>query len=1396
MENINKKEIKRIFLRLAARIKEIIFSLQRKTDGSEFMSPDEIVEAQYVCKVLKEFIEKKPFQKSKLENICNVFMSDDKEQIMDYMENKFNDLPHPIRTLLFHETSSFIIDGTSIYSQLSSFNLLSMADSDSNLYIDSLEVAETMRNLFKVRHNPSEIETIFPKYLNNVDYGSFKDLAEDLIEFSSYKFKRLDSFGRSKDESYFFARHYIEMIEKYINSIRNYSLQSLMDFYNDLTSIIEQSRVLQEINIFSYFQIFKPFLESYDGYENLMFLMQNDNFKKQLYRDERFALKTVLWKMEPEVAARFLSEYVQSEEYVPSVESSEFIIDILIDVKDKSLFVDFDLMMPIYMNLVLDNIESSSLAKFFTMPLQVSERGMCDELFQDFEREALGISEDDQLPFDELVKAGQTLSDEQQKIRNQAIDNLKQLKMKKLISDYYTYGLIDEETYQKVVEIAQKFNKNITLEKIKEVVAKNENLKNVLQFTTLQQRKYFIFDIFRGIPEFREGDSPYQRAINSFEAIFPRTRLFSLPELDAYKKMTAQQKSKFNVKVWNQFASLPLFSRNSDTKCALVEFIGVMGLFEDDEQVEERRKVAYAMATEYGEKMSVREFETNNIALMVLRTLNKNGKEQEIKDLLSEEEKGLKEENLSKNEIQQLKLSAIRRKYFQPCKVKRFQVRNGVEIPEQLKGYFEEGESIGETSYSQLKNLSGSFGKKMGNFLSPYAKEGDKYRLKKGVEIPEEFKGMLGEELTERQYKELLANEKVALFLNPIQEIEVDGLMPREDLTTEENEMILNVLLESDLPRRMNIWSIHRMFDGCKQEFNPEVYQLYVDNLGLFLEDEKRQSMLKSVQLDYEKAKAYFARRGNSEPNLLEIFDYLDNTPFTFGFGRDEFAQEAKNAGIKTQERYSRYEQLLPALEKRRLTTIPRHKKVYTYVGPDGKEYKVMSKILRLDDQTTMLVGETNFTNCCQVLDNAGEDCMLDATTSNNGGILAVYVINDQGIPEMITQSWIWTRETKLCLDNVEGTDLVKRDEGGTELYKEMATFAIKETAKDLIETSKKGVDAYVEKEAKKINRSKTLTPEQKQKRLEQLEVLRARQTLKTITVGEGFDDLNVAESFPERESVGNSQGPKGYFSYRDSDVNTFTGKSNQHIILKSQEEVLPDDEEYIEVPIYRDERRIFNMSGEQITHAMLKHITDIEKQAHKSEMVNFTEEGPVLYSTEQLAEMYNCREQDLHILAGEDWYFIYIDDGIIIEICDLARSEPRIEDEGREQQQEISKAFNTILSQSIVIGDECSSVKIKPINVDLREDTSYLLYLHQKRRGIIEQVGSDVSYPYGDELNQTQITEKQQEEFIRNAVNINRQEYEKVMIHHLTFVPTEKTIKKILDKALLDLEERSFNNE
>lgn len=1331
-----------------------------------------------------------------IDRAFKVLSSGNPQEIQDYLSYEFSTLPPVAQKIIFHNTTDLSINGFSIYENIyvTDGGFITHGNPPVSIWEMFKDVPEevgdklatkSIKNLIELGYWPAALSDFFPIYLK------FKD--KEYAQSTQHFFDDISKLASIESRNAPYISNYAlkQMVVLYFNNQgwkyeeNPYTTERLKTFYSQFKSVSDKSPALQERGLLNDPSVYKNFLTGKYAYENYLELISHEEIKKTFYQDMEINGLNIFLQMleslpEKEQLPR-LVEYVTDPLFNPLNEDNMYIFNFLKRYKDKEALLDFELTMPLFEKLALagrplvDCISTYTINAIPTRILKQSE----DELFG-IDREMLKTDSD----YVKTVK----------------FDVEKREKLKLMLIDYQTCGIIDWQTYDNVLAIVQKYNKNMTMEGLKQAVIDNKNLRSIMEYISSSSRDAFwTQQQGKDYPE--DCRSSYTRYLYDFEVLFKKTRLQAMPSVAVFRSMTLKQKEKFNLKVWKQFASLPIFSQDINTEKALIEFVAVMGLFESDSNVEKRRQVAYKIATDYGEKFTVTEIIYSKLLVKIHNAIYGSGNP--IPDFEGQ--------HPTLNQVEDF----IRDKYLSPCKIKLHRLRPGFSFaPEGFASLFEPNINgiINENILTELKKTTGSFGKRIGNYLSPYAKDGDVYRLKKDVVVPEDIAEYIKEEMTAEEYEHILnlaqncnqelifnPNDEVnrilsiARFINPIEEVEVDGYMPRPDLSQEERQKVLNAILNAGVNERLNYASAHRIFDGCLQEFNEEFYNMIAKNFGYILSNKEKQGHFKDIQRSFIAAKKYYMAHGNSNPSLIDLFTYLDKVPFKYEFGLDEFAQDVKNSGVKTQEVYNFYQDLLPKLQARKKTTIPRHQKTYVYTDNNGKQYRVMTKILRLDDPTTMLVGESKFTNCCQVYQNAGQECMEHASTSPNGGILAVYLINDEGVPEMMTQSWIWTRESKLCLDNVEATDLITAKRGDEKrLYQDIATYGIVEASKDLIETSREEIEKYIAEESTKVKRSTTLDNKQKEQKLDMLEELKQRQILKIVTVGEGCDDLNVAETFAKRELPELSQGPKGYEGYRDSGV-LDNGDSKQHIIIKTEDEILPVDENYEDVAIYRDERRIMLKKGENIPHSLLKRITEIEALAHKKEMVNYTEEDePVLEYVENLAQIYDCEVKDLTILAGEDWYYVYSDDGEKIEVYDFAKCEPRLEDEEDKQQQEMRQAFNTILAQSIVVkGGKCG--RLKEIKAELREDTSYLLYLFQKHSGLVKQDGEDVKYKYGDSDNQEVVSETQQQQIMKNSRQIRQAGNKDIYMHKVSFVASDKTVQKAIDRNLQILEERGL---
>ena len=903
-----------------------------------------------------------------------------------------------------------------------------------------------------------------------------------------------------------------------------------------------------------------------------------------------------------------------------------------------------------------------------------------------------------------------------------------------LIDWYKKIGPIDQETIEKMLTIASKYDRNMTMDDMFNKTADNPNVKQILQNIAMNCRR----DIRVALPD-GTRDSYYNNAFKKLETLYSKTRMGSLPNLAVFKRLNTEMCEKFDVTTWNRLLQNPLFDHNDETKQALVEIIAMAGLFEDDPYAETRRKQVIDLFSRLEYPIS----------------------EDDIKRVIDTEDKGFIDS------------------HFDAVTIKEYRLRKGVSIPDDMEQKL--SNTLIESQMNRIRRKTGTSGSEVTKFLSPYLQTENGWVLRHGINITP-FANYLKREMTNKEYQEVLTSPNTPVtvinFLNPYEEVTKTGYVVKKDLPAEERKKVEKMIFSSTLDHRYTFDTIHSLFDGLVLEYDPDFYQFFLDNQDLILASPYNRSFFKEVRKSFKKIKRYYAEHGgNMNPDYEDMVEFIESGNIVPAFGNEEFLQDFKNSTYN-RSNYEAYEKLLEITRKRTTTTVPRHEKIYEYVAPDGTKYQVMVKVLRADDPFNLLVGESKLTDCCQKIGGEGHKCLEHAATSQNGGILATYLIVD-GVPSMLTQSWFWTNESKACLDNVEATGLIKKaSRKKKELYKEIATFGIRKACEDIMVSSREQLNAYIEEKAS-IIRNSSLSDEEKEEALKNLEIIRQRQTLKMITVGGGWDDLDVKHSFPEIEPPERSYGPKGYTGYRDS-----TGDEwhRQHIILQTDEDILPPDPKYVEVPIYRDERRIEYESGEDIRYYTLKRIADMESESHKDQMVQYKDENGryIIKRPEILARLSGCYLNELRVILGEDWYYVYTDNSAEIEVVDLAKTEPRLPDEGMKQNMEIKKGFDRILYDSVVVSEN-GDVRVKPIKANLREDTSYLLYLLQLKRGILEQVGNDVAFPFGgSSYHGTVVSKEEQEQIFRNHREIKEKNNPNNIMHHVTFQLTEAEVQRI----------------
>ena len=211
----------------------------------------------------------------------------------------------------------------------------------------------------------------------------------------------------------------------------------------------------------------------------------------------------------------------------------------------------------------------------------------------------------------------------------------------------------------------------------------------------------------------------------------------------------------------------------------------------------------------------------------------------------------------------------------------------------------------------------------------------------------------------------------------------------------------------------------------------------------------------------------------------------------------------------------------------------------------------------------------------------------------------------------------------------------------------------------------------------------------------------------------------------------------------------------------------------------YNGKRQIVYKQGKEITNLDIEKMVQIGRLAHHPDMAEMMFEN--VKSAGSLAMEYMVTGREPSLILGEDWYLLFFEEERTIHATDLARIEPINRQDGYFQQRELQDAFMYLLDRAVVVKD--GKLRIKEIATELREDTSYYLFLLKKKHGVVEQLYKEEVRSW-DCLKFYEFSEQDQIAFLKTArTKRESQKADDVLMHTVWFKPSEKTIDKILQK-------------
>lgn len=220
---------------------------------------------------------------------------------------------------------------------------------------------------------------------------------------------------------------------------------------------------------------------------------------------------------------------------------------------------------------------------------------------------------------------------------------------------------------------------------------------------------------------------------------------------------------------------------------------------------------------------------------------------------------------------------------------------------------------------------------------------------------------------------------------------------------------------------KLNGSYIHARFDGfdLNNGFNKEYAEFFIKyykGKGFMIyvdEDDDKIDLMAASYNNFKNVKKVYPNKTlytNRDADLL-LPEHVMNAVGTREYvyideGNEEFALAVGRYGYTQQQ----FEKLQDWYNKGKEI-----KEMKLFISEDKEINGITYKLLSKDDPRGAILG--NITNCCQIIDGAGQSCVEYGMTNPNSGFITFNYKS-----KIIGQAWVWYDEVSktVCLDNIE----------------------------------------------------------------------------------------------------------------------------------------------------------------------------------------------------------------------------------------------------------------------------------------------------------------------------------------------------------------------------------------
>lgn len=330
-------------------------------------------------------------------------------------------------------------------------------------------------------------------------------------------------------------------------------------------------------------------------------------------------------------------------------------------------------------------------------------------------------------------------------------------------------------------------------------------------------------------------------------------------------------------------------------------------------------------------------------------------------------------------------------------------------IKDETKYDVENIDFLSEEELSKLKKFTGLLGKKINDFISPYACINGIYELKNGVKIPDELKKFVKPHLTKSEINSLLENRYTGDFICPYIPRQVSiykipkGYKPKEKYDAD--LFYFSRLFDNEI--------LYLLEEECTlYPFKPKFVEFFKKHFDRLNTNSDLIHLLPSI---YNNINGLNEKFSFNDMTLTRIYRMLNNPRdrLFIDKGNKKLEDLSKQAGINNAQFLS-YQALYNQSKNRTESFIPRIVKEYTI---NGITFKV--QILRHDSPLNALSGE--FAHNCYIIGERGESSLNHSCTSKYGRNLLISFYSVPDNKEInIAQAWVWRNGSQVCFDSFE----------------------------------------------------------------------------------------------------------------------------------------------------------------------------------------------------------------------------------------------------------------------------------------------------------------------------------------------------------------------------------------